>query len=160
MRHVRHVGLVKKSVGVAFLLAGLVWLQPAWAARWLEPAAYRLETASRALLNNLVASMHHRDAYADDEVLAVLAAGAIQGQAQAFRTLLEQDDISDADLRVAARALERQTDALENRVLHAHATSQVRRDFRRVENHVDAMLRQLDTRLIGRRSDDDEHWER
>jgi len=146
---------IVRVLGVMFVAVSFLWLRPARADHWLAPTAYSLDNASRKLVNDLVSSMHHQyDGYtANIEVLAVLAGGALRGQAHALRTMVEHGNISDADLHLAAQELEHQMEELEGRVLHAHVTRKVRRDFLEIKDIMEAMLHRFDSRLSGRAYD-------
>jgi hypothetical protein len=133
--------------------AAVVGARPALADHRLAPAAHRLDTATEALLDALVGTAHHQeegnDHEANDELLAVMAAGALQGQAHAVHELIEAGN-PDANVLLAARELDRQMRIAQQRILHAHTTQGVRIRFRSVRAAMDDFLSQAGARGYGR----------
>lgn len=139
--------LSKTIAGIGALTAGGAMVsRPALADHRLAPSAHRLDQATQALLDSLIGTAHHQDRgeehEADEEVAAIMAAGALQGQAHAIHELIERGD-PDARLQVAARMLDRQLASSERRILHAHITRDVRQRFQQVQQLSESLLRQL-----------------
>lgn len=140
----------KMAVGAVALAAGsLMSAGPAWAAHRLGPVVHRLDEATDALLRELVESAHHQDDEdeheANAEVLAVLAAGALNGQARSLHQFLEEEN-PDVNLRLAARELDRQVLLAERRILTAHVTRDVRLRFQEVQDLMDELVQSTGAR--------------
>jgi hypothetical protein len=147
MKRREMVGMV--ALGMAALAQGnLLPVKPAAADHRLGPLVHRLDTAIKALLEELTGSAHHQDGNheANDEVLAILAAGALCGQVSTLHKLMQAGDV-DAGLRVAVRELLRQLASAERRILHAHVTRDVRRRFQAVQALLDELASQAGIRL-------------
>lgn len=144
----------KAVAGVAALAGGAVLgASPARADHRLVPAVHRLDNATEALLTTLVETAHHQNSdephESNDELLAVLAAGALQGQAHAIHALIEAGN-PDANVRLAARELDRQMRVAQQRILHAHTTREARERFHGVRRAMDDFLDQAGVRGYGR----------
>lgn len=135
----------REIFGLAAVMAGsgTLWADSAANAdHRLAPVVHQLDKATAALAAQLAETAHHQDDdehEAMDEVLAVLAAGALNGQARALHELVEGGN-PDLDLRIAARELDRQMATAERRILHAHVSRGVRERFRDVRNVMDDLL--------------------
>lgn len=150
--------------GIAALTgAELVAAPPARADHRLAPSAHRLDLATESLMDAMVQTAHHQedgdDHEANDELLAVMAAGALQGQAHAVHELIEAGN-PDANILLAARELDRQMRIAQQRILHAHTTQGVRMRFRRVRSAMDDFLNQAGGRGYGRGPVDRDRFDR
>jgi hypothetical protein len=151
--------LGKALAGVAALGAGsAIQARPARADHRLAPGAQRLEEATEALLTELTRPARRNDRNeSGDEVLGVMAAGGLHGQARALRELIENEN-SDLHLRVAMRELRRQVDLSERRVLHSRVTRRARQRFQDVQEALDELGRGRGSR--GRYTEPDDESDR
>jgi hypothetical protein len=127
----------------AVTTAAAVLPRPAAADHRLQPLIHRLDQAADALLNALMGTAHHqddRDSQAGGEMLAIMAAAALSGQAKVLHELTEGQD-ADANLRLAVQELDRQFTQAEPRIARAHATREVRRQLQAVRGTMDELVR-------------------
>ena len=121
--------------------------RPARAAGEKVEAAEQLVQATAQLRKDIVENLHHqREGHkGDDEIYAVMAAGAIDGQARAFRDLLEERD-RDTQIRLAWDEMRRSLDVNGRRILHAHVPREVRRDWNQVQEAAQVVERKIRNR--------------
>jgi hypothetical protein len=125
--------------------AALLGAQPAQSQRGLDATARDMEAAANRVLQLMVNQAHHQEGgdreREENELRAIMFAGAYAGQARAFRLLVERRD--DANTRWAAGQLRRAMGTAEEAILKGHVTRDVRaawEDVRRLGERVDRQL--------------------
>lgn len=125
---VRREMFEKAAVGIAALAGGSLFSLRGVSAqqeRRRGGAVRRLDEAAQALVDEMNHSNRGRGSRSqanENEVLALMAAGALQGQTRVLQDRADED----LDLSAAARELNRQFPATQQRIVRGYASREVR----------------------------------
>ena len=114
--------------------------------RTMSGDAHKFDEACARLVTTMVEDAHHQHhGRADEnEVRAIMAAGALAGQAKAFHLLVHKS--SDSNLRIALVPMLRAVGTVEPIVVRAHVTREVRNAWVEVKSRAYLLGRQINHR--------------